>query len=139
MSDYTEFPLTPNQQGLLFHCLAAEAERPYFIQEVFDVHEGVDVEILRRAWAHVVARHDVLRSCINWEGISQPLMVIRDELTLPFRVTSLRGLSPVDQQARLDAFLREDRRRGFDFTKAPLHRMKVFDRGPDSAWVILTI
>jgi amino acid adenylation domain-containing protein len=133
------YPLTPNQQGLLFHCLSEEGDRPYFIQDVFEVEEELDVDVLHRAWSLVVARHDVLRSAFKWERVASPLLVVYDEIDPPFAYLSWMDAPPEGQRARLGEFLEEDRRQGFDFREAPLHRLTVIEAGPSRWWVVLTI
>src|SRR5688572_29185462 len=135
----SEHPLTPNQQGLLFHCLSEQGDRPYFIQNVFEVHEDLEVDALRQAWRQVVARHDILRCSFRWERVASPQFVVYDQIETPIAVTSLAKGSPDLEAARLEQYLAEDRNTGFDFRQAPLHRLHALEVGPSRWWVVLTI
>lgn len=56
-------PLTPLQQGMLFHALYdTESVDVYTIQAAFELRGEVDAGRLRAACAAVLARHPVLRA-----------------------------------------------------------------------------
>lgn len=111
------FPLTPVQEGLLFHCLST----PGLYLEQFDcVLEGaLDGERLRRAWHEVLACHQALRSLCLWEGLDEPLQVVRQTCRLDWTAED----SPPQDWA---GHLAEDRRRGLDLGAAPVMRVALF-------------
>ena len=47
----------------------------------------------RRAWEEVVDRHPVLRTAFAWQGLDQPLQVVRRRVTLPFESGRTGALS----------------------------------------------
>ncbi|WP_269759903.1 condensation domain-containing protein, partial [Variovorax sp. E3] len=55
------YPLSPMQQGMLFHSEYDGGGTAYVTQLRIDV-QGLEVERFRRAWQQVVERHDVLRT-----------------------------------------------------------------------------
>src|SRR5262249_13154547 len=54
------YPLTPLQEGMLFHTLADAESGAYFEQLVFEV-EGLRLDVFERAWRELLTRHAVLR------------------------------------------------------------------------------
>jgi hypothetical protein len=85
--------------------------------------EGVlDVAALKHAWQQVLNRHAVLRTAFAWQGLTQMLQIVQDEVDLPWSYHDWRGLPPAQQQAQLESLLAEDRARGFDPAAAPLLR-----------------
>src|SRR5262249_44091758 len=72
------YPLTPAQQGMLFHCLHRPSSGVYLDQVVcrLEVAEGFDPAQLHRAFEHVMGRHPVLRSAMVWELADRPHQVV---------------------------------------------------------------
>ncbi len=117
------YPLSPSQEGMLFHTLFAESSRVYFEQLTLTLAGTLDVETFRRAWQHVVDRHPILRTLFVWEKQKQPVQVVRGASPLEWSVVDWRGGTA--DEARLQAFLAEDRERGFEPSKAPPLRVTL--------------
>ncbi len=120
------YPLTPTQAGILFHTLQAPGSGVYVEQYVCTLSGRMDVAAFRQAWHTVVNLHPVLRTAFIWEGIDEPLQVVRAAVEFPFVQEDWRELSAAEQSDRLDTFLRQDRFSGFDPAKAPLLRLALF-------------
>lgn len=129
-------PLTPAQEGILFHSLLAPDVPLYFQQYVCTLVGDVDPDDLRRAWSVVIDRHAALRSLIAWRGREQPVQVVRASVDAEWLVEDVDGLDEAVVDARIEAFLDEDRRRGFDLERAPLMRFALFvgDRRHRFVW-----
>ncbi|HLL48211.1 MAG TPA: condensation domain-containing protein, partial [Longimicrobiaceae bacterium] len=123
------YPLSPLQEGMLFHALYAPGSGVYVGQFGFLLEGTLDVAALERAWQAAVARHEALRAGFAWQGLSRPVQVVHREVELPFRVEDWRGLDPAGQQARLESYLEGDRTAGFDPGRAPLMRLALFRLG----------
>jgi amino acid adenylation domain-containing protein/non-ribosomal peptide synthase protein (TIGR01720 family) len=119
------YPLTPMQAGMVFHGLSQGHQGVYFQQITF-VLEGVgDSGVLGAAWQHVVDRLPVLRSCIAWEGVMQPLQIVRRDVTLAVRYLDWTRLSLDAQDNELTRLLDGDRAEGMNLGDAPLLRVVV--------------
>ncbi len=117
------YPLTPFQHGLLFHALYAPDSDVYFMQLSVTIEEQqLDVASFRRAWQRVVDRHSVLRTAFVWEGVTEALQVVHQQVTLPWQEFDWRDLSATEQKEQLGIFLKNDERRGFVHSEAPLMR-----------------
>src|SRR5262249_47072652 len=75
---------SPMQQGLLFHALYAPNSRAYFLQMGCQMRGELDAAAFRRAWEELVSRHDILRTGFLWQGVTQPLQVVREHVDLPW-------------------------------------------------------
>ena len=123
------YPLSPMQEGMLFHALYAPESGVYVGQFGFVLEGPLDVEALERAWQGVVGRHEALRAAFAWEGLQQPLQVIRREAKVPFRVEDWREPDGAVRQERLEEYLAQDRALGFDLKRPPLMRLALFRMG----------
>jgi amino acid adenylation domain-containing protein len=121
------YPLTPMQQGILFHSLYRRASGEYVEQFSCDLRGPLDVPAFRRAWERVISRHPALRTAFVWEDIDEPLQVVHDEAALPFELHDWGALSAAEQRERFDAFIEAERAEGtFDLSRAPLVRVFLF-------------
>ncbi|MFF0487027.1 amino acid adenylation domain-containing protein [Streptomyces sp. NPDC004435] len=119
-------PLTPLQQGMLFHALYdTEAVDVYTIQAAFELHGEVSAERLRAACAGVLARHPVLRTGFRVRANGQPVQLVRRTVTAPWKELDLADRAGAARQAELLAFFEEDRLRRFDMAAPPLMRFTL--------------
>ncbi len=130
------YPLSPMQQGMLFHTLLAPEAAHYFEQVSYRLEGELDAEAMRGAWQRVVDRHEALRTGFLWEDLDEPLQVVLGKVKLPFTVEDWRALSEPVQRQRLDAFLQADRRAGFDLNVPPLMRIALL-RVSNEAWEVV--
>ncbi|HEY0697152.1 MAG TPA: condensation domain-containing protein, partial [Micromonospora sp.] len=115
------WPLSPLQQGLLFHALYEETGTGvYVIQMTLDLRREVDVETLREAVRIVLRRHDNLRASFRNRKTGEPVQVILREVEPEWAEFDLSGLPEADRQAELDRLLADDRARTFDLAQPPL-------------------
>ncbi|MGF6097386.1 amino acid adenylation domain-containing protein [Pseudomonas sp. 18175] len=115
------YPLSPMQQGMLFHSLYQQGAGDYINQLRTDV-EGLELERFAEAWQQAMDRHDILRSAFLWGGaFEQPVQLVHKHLAFPLQVVDWRD-RPFDDAA-LDALALAQRQAGFDPAAAPLLRM----------------
>ncbi|MER7396114.1 amino acid adenylation domain-containing protein [Streptomyces sp. NPDC000151] len=132
-------PLSPLQQGLLYHTIADPGTSFYVDQIVQTLDGHLDAEALERAWQRAVDRHTILRSSYHWEEIAEPAQVVYAGGTVrierhDWRSAALDGAPDGASNAvavggsveeRLEDFLRTDRRRGFRLDRPPLFRLHL--------------
>ncbi|MBY6263491.1 amino acid adenylation domain-containing protein [Azospirillum sp. 412522] len=132
------YPLSPMQQGMLFHSVSAPGSDVYVEQLTCALHGDLDGAAFRAAWEAVIARHGVLRTAFAWKGLPEPLQVVGPRVRLPLEEMDWRGL-PLDAQARaLAEFGETERRRGFDLARAPLMRLALIRLAGDECRLVWT-
>ncbi|PMY59453.1 condensation domain-containing protein, partial [Pseudomonas sp. FW305-25] len=117
------YPLSPMQQGMLFHTLYEQAAGDYINQLRVDV-DGLDPRRFQQAWQAAIDRHDILRTGFIWQGeVSTPLQVVHKHIALECSEHDWRG-QPQPQEA-LDALAAAERQRGFELDAVPLLRLTL--------------
>src|ERR1044072_3743175 len=122
------YPLSPTQQGVLFHTLYAPDSGVYLEQLSCTLAGELDVPALKSAWAAVIKQQAVLRTGFVWRNRPKPLQVVYSEAPLPWEERDWLSLTAMDQQQSLDEFLRSDRELGFDLSKPPLIRLTLIHK-----------
>jgi amino acid adenylation domain-containing protein len=119
------YPLSPAQQGMLFHSLYAPSSGVYCQQLAFRVRGPFDKSAFVEAWQHVIDAHPTLRTMFLWQGLDEPVQVVRQQVMLPWAEYDWREMTASQQAERLESMLAVDRVRGFDLGKAPLLRLAL--------------
>ena len=119
------YPLSPMQHGMLFHTLYEPQSAMYFEQLSCTLYGNLNVLAFQQAWQQVVERHPVLRTAFVWNKNGEAASGCRPRVGLPWQQHDWRGLSPVEQQEKLEGFLQADRAQGFQLSKAPLIRLTL--------------
>ncbi len=120
------YPLTPLQEGMLFHAIRDPDADAYRIQYSCSLRGELEEDVLRRAWAALAERHAVLRTLFTWEQRERPLQVVRRQVEIPYVSEDWRGVPEKERERRWRQALAADRARGFDFRAAPLMRLALY-------------
>ncbi|WP_053735801.1 non-ribosomal peptide synthetase [Nocardia sp. NRRL S-836] len=133
------YPLTPMQAGMVFHGLVDGASSgAYFNQVRFRLSGVTDPRVLGEAWQRVVDRNAVLRSEVVWDGLAEPLQLVRPHVTLPITHLDWSGLDEQGRDEQLSALLDSDRAAGLDLATAPLMRVALARLSGDEVLVLWT-
>ncbi len=127
------YPLTPMQEGMLFHALAEPGSDVFENQRTIEVEGELDLAAFRAAWERLVERYDVLRTAFVWDGLDRPLQVVRRSAALEWHEHDWVHLTPDEQSQRFRLLQGEDMQRGFDLQAAPLMRMTMI-RMREDGW-----
>ncbi|WP_158839338.1 non-ribosomal peptide synthase/polyketide synthase [Saccharothrix deserti] len=119
------YPLTPLQAGMLFHSLVDDGTA--YVNQLRVRLSGVDDPArFGAAWQRVVDRTPILRSSVVWEGLDEPVQVVRRGVTVPVTCADVT-----------DELVAADAAAGVDLTTAPLMRLaigRVSDTEIDLLW-----
>ncbi|MER6347259.1 amino acid adenylation domain-containing protein [Streptomyces sp. NPDC001595] len=128
-------PLSPLQQGLLFHALFDEdAQDVYTMQSLVEIEGPLRPDLLRGAAEELLARHANLRGAFLHEDLDDPVQVVLKQVPVRWRETDL---STAGERTRA-AVVAEDAAARFDLTDPPLLRLTLARLGPDRWLLIVT-
>ncbi|MFF0161136.1 amino acid adenylation domain-containing protein [Streptomyces sp. NPDC005263] len=131
-------PLSPLQQGLLFHSLQAGDSDVYTAQLELDLGGPLDAGLLLTAARTLLDRHPNLGAEFHHEGLRQPVQLIPADVDLPWTEVDLTGLPVGDRAAAADTLAAGERAVGFEPDRAPLLRLTLVRLGPLSHRLVLT-
>ena len=119
------YPLTPMQQGMLFHSMYTPDAGLYVEQLIHDleVSPTFNLDLFIKAWQNVVNRHAILRTGFVSQNKEKPLQIVFKQVELPVQIYDWRHLSREGQAIKLAEFIDEDRILNFNLAKAPLTRL----------------
>jgi amino acid adenylation domain-containing protein len=130
------YPLTPLQEGMLFHSLIGREEDPYLLHTQMSFETEARLEDYLAALQSVIARHDILRTSIFWEGLREPVQVVWR--TAPMRVERMQldgaGDAAEQMYRRINPMCRR-----MDLREAPLLRAYVAHDQGKQRWLLLML
>ncbi|WP_396956092.1 amino acid adenylation domain-containing protein [Nitrosomonas sp.] len=114
------YPLAPLQEGILFHHLMDSESDPYLLSSLlaFDTREQLD-SFLDTLQA-VINQHDILRTSIVWEGLSEPVQTVWHKAVLQVEEVEI-NVEPGDVKSQLKEKYSSNHFR-VDVREAPLLR-----------------
>ncbi|MGZ4995165.1 MAG: non-ribosomal peptide synthetase, partial [Methylobacter sp.] len=120
------YPLSPMQQGMLFHALYQPDSQAYFEQMSYDIQGDLDVEIFKQSWQLLHNRHDALRTVFVYKKSTKLLQMVLKHRDVEFNCVDLTDLTPDRQAQHIEQYRQQDRARGFVLTKDRLSRIQLF-------------
>ncbi len=118
------YPLSPMQEGMLFHGIGNPGSGVNMEQIVIELPEALELSLFRKAWDALIQRHDIFRTRFVWQGVTTPIQIVEPEGVLDFQFHDWR-----QEAESLEAYLYKDRYRDFDLARPTLMRVVVFRMG----------
>jgi len=119
------YPLSPLQEGLLFHAADSPEDGLYIQQMVTDFEGCIEKTAFESAWSQVIQRHDILRTSFHWADLKVPLQWVHEVVSCPVLWHDWCECSSDKQNRMWKERLMEDRARGFDLNNPPLMHLEV--------------
>ncbi|WP_042000602.1 non-ribosomal peptide synthetase, partial [Streptomyces sp. AcH 505] len=132
-------PLSPLQEGMLFHNLFdGEELDAYNVQVFVELAGTVDSDRLRTAVGALLRRHANLRAAFRHEGLKRPVQLIPREVAPPWREEDLTSVPAEEREAAAERIASEERWRRFDLSRPPLLRFTLIRLGGGRHRLVLT-
>lgn len=128
------YPLSPLQEGMLFHHLLNKESDTYVLSTLFETPSKEQARALIEALQMVVDRHDILRSAVLWEDLPRPVQVVHRRVTLPVEELVIDAdCGPIE---KLKWYMRPGRQQ-LDVSSAPLLRLLLAADPHCMKWYVL--
>ncbi|MFD3747686.1 amino acid adenylation domain-containing protein [Nocardia sp. NPDC058633] len=125
-------PLSPLQEGLLFHAIRDGSDDVYTLSARVDLHGPLDGPRLSAAFDTVVGRHPTMAAAFHYEGLDQPVQAVPRSVGMPWREVDLSALPLRAAQAAADRLEAEATRHRFAVDRSPMLRATLI-RMPGAA------
>ncbi|MFD9729329.1 amino acid adenylation domain-containing protein, partial [Streptomyces sp. NPDC059072] len=135
------WPLSPLQEGLLFHAQYDEQARDVYVeQRVTDLAAPLDTEVLRASWEALLGRHASLRASFQQPpGMQQVVQVVLQGVALPWREVDLSGLPAAEAETEAARLIAAEHERRFDPAVPPLLRLLLLRLDESRYQLVLTM
>ncbi|MFJ8039008.1 amino acid adenylation domain-containing protein [Kitasatospora sp. NPDC096147] len=135
-------PLSPLQEGLLFHAeqqRAEDADDLYTSLTSLQLRGPLDRALLAAAVDGVVNRHAALRASFTTDALGRPVQLIARQVSVPWTHHDLTAIADAGQRAAALAEIeQQEAGRRFDLAAAPLVRCALVTLGADHHHLVLT-
>ncbi|MBF0398665.1 MAG: amino acid adenylation domain-containing protein, partial [Desulfobacterales bacterium] len=128
------YPLTPMQEGMLFHTLYAPETGNYFEQMHFLIKGNIDISQFQKAWQYMIDRYEILRTGFVWNAGDKPVQIVFNKKALPWEFFDWQN---EDDENKLKELLINEQKKGFDLSNAPLIRCQIIQLSKDSYRFVL--
>ncbi|MBT2572354.1 amino acid adenylation domain-containing protein, partial [Bacillus sp. ISL-51] len=120
------YPLTPMQEGMLFHSLLDEDSSSYFEQASFDLQGELKIERFSASLERLFEKYAVLRTRFysGWNDI--PLQIVYKTQKPQIHLADLRDMDKIRREDEIRSYQREDKAKGFDLAQDRLMRIAIF-------------
>ena len=119
------YPLSPMQEGMLFHNLIDQSSSAYFEQSVFEVSGEIDIQRMKKSLQDLIQRYDILRTAIVHEGVEVTKQVVLSSRESELYYEDCTQLSVQEQEKYIEEYKKQDRKRGFNLAKECLVRLSI--------------
>ena len=125
------YPLSVLQAGMIYHTEMSGNPSTYHNATSHRVNNRLELEALRLAIDELVAAHPALRTSFHLTGFSEPLQIVHRDARPTLVAKDLSSLETEDQYGVIDADIRAELQRPFEWEKAPLVRFAAYRTGLD--------
>ncbi|WP_235016458.1 condensation domain-containing protein, partial [Aquimarina sp. AU474] len=124
------YPLSPMQEGMLFHWLLDNDSDHYFNQVSYGVVGDLDITLFEKSYDALISRYDILRTIFLHEGYDVNLQVVLKEQKRAFEYRDVREeVLSSDRSSVVKKYVALDRSNKFDLTSDALMRVGVYHLG----------
>ncbi|WP_340203741.1 amino acid adenylation domain-containing protein, partial [Ascidiimonas sp. W6] len=130
------YPLAPLQQGIHFHHLMSSPAEgdPYILPSLLSFSNLEKRSEFIEALQFIVARHDVLRTCIISESLPHPVQVVLREAHLTIEPLDLKDAEDILSELKA---MTAPGNQWMDLTKAPLLRLKTAEETESGSYYLI--
>ncbi len=118
------YPLSPFQEGIMFHSLFNVHSGEYVNQISCELVD-LQVEHFRASWNFLLKRHSIYRTAFYHDDFSIPMQGVYTQVDLPFYVIDFSTLSKEKQEEKIIEIAHQDIEKGFDLSAPPLMRVTL--------------
>ncbi len=129
------YPLNTIHEGILLYHVMTEDDQGFLnIQCV--IEGGLDLNLLKQSWEHVLQRHAVLRTSVHWEDLKKPVQLVRPQRTVNWIVKNRTNLNETACLEAPNAYKKDLKTKGLNFKKSPLTNIHILQTEKESFYPV---
>ena len=117
------YPLTPLQEGMLFHNIFDPNSTAYILQDVLSFNYNIDSQYLTDALKLLSKRYSVLRTSFVYKGMKDIYQVVLRERIPEIKEYDFSNLENDKKEKEINKIISNDLNRGFDLKNDTLLRL----------------
>jgi len=119
--------LSPMQEGILFHYIKDTESNEYFVQLCLNIEGHIVREYFIKAWNHVKAINQVLRTVFRWDNLANPVQIVLWDKDIPVKIIDLSAGEHKKQEKDIliNRIKENDKAERIDITTAPFRIMLI--------------
>ncbi|MFS0655871.1 amino acid adenylation domain-containing protein [Bacillus sp. 179-C3.3 HS] len=130
------YPLTPMQEGMLYHAMLDPNSSSYFTQLELGISGEFDLGLFEKSINELIRTYDILRTAFVYQQLQKPRQVVLAERHADVYREDLTNLNHQAQQKVLDQYKKQVRKQGFHLTNDLLLKVAVFQLD-ESNWHLI--
>ncbi|OLP65658.1 Surfactin synthase subunit 2 [Bacillus pumilus] len=120
------YPLTPMQEGMLYHAMLDPNSSSYFTQLELGISGEFDLGLFEKSINELIRTYDILRTAFVYQQLQKPRQVVLAERQTNVYREDISNLNQQEQQKAIDQYKKRVRKQGFHLTNDPLLKVAVF-------------
>ncbi|KZE03981.1 Long-chain-fatty-acid--CoA ligase [Bacillus mycoides] len=130
------YPLTPMQQGMLFHKMENSDSSNYVLQSVFSLNKKLDNTSLEKSLLQLGNKHSILKTSVIYKEVSIPRQVVPKQRKLELNFLDLTN--EVKKEGIFANLKIKDKSRGFDLEEDSLLRLTAVKMNEEHFKIIMS-
>ncbi|QHZ48659.1 non-ribosomal peptide synthetase [Bacillus sp. NSP9.1] len=120
------YPLTPMQEGMLYHAMLDPESSSYFTQLELIIDGDFDLPVFEKSVNQLVRTYDILRTVFVHQQLQKPRQVVLAERQAKVEFEDIADQDQKRQMTRITQYKKEVQRAGFNLVKDLLFKVAVF-------------
>ena len=120
----TQFPLSPQQQGMFFESEMSENSSLHLEQSVWCIEGKMDKNRFMECWQKIHDHHHILRTCFSWNEHTPPIQIVLKPFKIRFNEVSCSN-DPAEVGSKIEQILSDGSAKGFKLNQPPLSRFSL--------------
>ncbi|MFJ5966177.1 amino acid adenylation domain-containing protein, partial [Bacillus sp. NPDC093026] len=130
------YPLTPMQEGMLYHAMLDPNSSSYFTQLELGLSGEFDLVLFEKSINELIRTYDILRTAFVYQQLQKPRQIVLAERHADVYTEDLTNLNHHQQQNVLDQYKKQVKKQGFHLTNDILFKVAVFQLN-ETSWHLI--
>ncbi|MCK4259968.1 MAG: amino acid adenylation domain-containing protein, partial [Halanaerobiales bacterium] len=128
-------PLTPMQEGMLFHSLSNEKGTNYCEQIGYFIEGDIAIELFKKAWSITLSRHEIFRTEFVWKESKKPVQIVLQDKDVEIHEHDISDKDSIEQNKYIQDFKDRDMSEGLDINSGVLNRISLIKLSEEKYYV----